>query len=229
MREKSIEEHKEHINFFNKLLEKTEIAFRQSDVFNNFKDKNWGYSITATRLIKNKPVIVGFNWGAGNNWDLEFKDQAIQKDYPFSSFSGLYAELGSFVKVVNLFSKYLPEANSGIQTNFCFFRSQYEHQISGKDKELCAPLFEELIEYLKPSMLITFSRSLNEYLNLKEKIIDKQILEIQSKNKTIYATKGSVLIGDKKIDYYNLPHPNYPIKTEARLKAWDFCFKRMNY
>ena len=197
-------------------------------MYNNFKKENWGYSVTATYLKKKSPVIVGFNWGAGNNWKKDNKTEVIQKDYPFSPFNGLYDELGSFKKVVTLFHEYLPHAIYGVQTNFCFFRSQYEHQISSYDKELCAPLFEELINYLEPSKLITFSNSLNEYFNQKGKIIAKQVLNIQSKNKTFNVTKGRILIKDKEIDYFNLLHPNYPITTEARLKAWDFCFERMN-
>lgn len=224
MNEEEKKKNKEHIKFFNNLLKKTDIAFRKSDVYNNFKNENWGYSVTATRFDKNKPVVVGFNWGAGNNWKGENKTETIQKEYPLSSFSGLHDELGSFVRVVNLFKIFLPQANTGIQTNFCFFRSQHEHQISSNDKQLCAPLFEELIEYLEPSALITFSRTLNNYFEQNGKIIDKQILAIQSKNKTTYASKGSILIKGNKIDYYNLPHPNYPITTEVRLKAWVYCF-----
>jgi len=227
MREERIEENKEQIAFFNELLKKTEIVFRKSDVYNKYKEENWGYSVTATYLKKKSPVIVGFNWGAGNNWKKDNTIEAIQNDYPFSPFNGLYDELGSFKKVVTLFHEYLPQATYGVQTNFCFFRSQYEHQISQHDKELCAPLFEELINYLEPSKLITFSNSLNGYFNQKGKIKAKQVLNIQSKNKTFNVTKGRILIKDKEIDYFNLPHPNYPITTEARLKAWDFCFERM--
>lgn len=221
-------QHKSHIEFFKKLLSETETVFRKSEVFANYNKENWGYSITATRLEKNKPVIVGFNWGAGNNWKNENKIETIQKDYPFSSFSGLYDELGSFARVVNLFNKYLPEANNGVQTNFCFFRSQHEHQISDNDKKLCSPLFEELINYLEPSMLITFSSSLNDFFEKNGKIIEKQILKIHSKNNEVKAIKGTILINDRQIEYYNLPHPNYPITTEARLKAWEHCFGDKN-
>lgn len=224
--DKRIKKNKEHVKFFNELLEKTENAFRQSDILNNYKSKNWGYSITATRFEKNKPLIVGFNWGAGEKWEEKNKTETIQKSYPLSSFSSLDAdELGSFIKVVSLFTKYLPEANSGIQTNFCFFRSQYEYQISANDRERCTPLFEELIKYLEPTMLLSFSRYLDKYFTQTNRIIDKQTAKIKSNNRIIYASKGSVKINNDKINYFNLPHPNYQITTEARLKAWDYCFK----
>ena len=32
----------------------------------------------------------------------------------------------------------------------------------------------------------------------------------------------------EKIDYVYLPHPNDPIRSDARRKAWEFCFSREN-
>lgn len=215
------------INFFKELLNETEIAFRQSHVYKKFKEKKWGYSITATKFQKHKPLILGFNWGAGKNWQKDHKEEQIQhvQNYQLlKSFKDSYNTLGSFKKVVNLFDKYLPRANNGVQTNFCFFRSYKENQITLEDIKLCTPLFEKLVDYLEPSEIITFSRYLNNYFDTNNKIIDKKVKNIKSNNKTINTTKGSIMIKGKKIDYYNLPHPNYPITTKARTDAWDFCF-----
>ena len=41
-----------------------------------------------------------------------------------------------------------------VQVNYCFFRSETESQISPDDILLSGDLFDELIEYLEPSMLI---------------------------------------------------------------------------
>lgn len=214
----------DHINFFKKLLSKTEDAYRESDVYNKYKDKNWGYSVTATRFEKNIPLIVGFNWGAGKEWD---EKRPIQKDYPHPLFGQIENEkLGSFKRIINFFDKYIPMANYGIQSNFCFFRSQHEYQISNKDKQSCIPLFVELVEYLEPSIIINFSRFLDEYFPQTNIIIDKQTSQIKSNNRHVYASKGSVVINNNKIDYFNLPHPNSRITSEARLKAWDFCFRK---
>jgi len=214
-----IMENKEHIEFFNKLLEKTKEAYYLSDVYNNFASKNWAYSVTATSFKKNDKVIVGFNWGAAKGYSYE-----PQKDYPLKNFISQYEDLGSFKRIVNWFYKYfdhIPE----IQVNYCFFRSEKEEQISKKDLELSSKLFDELIEYLMPSMIISFSQSLNTYLKNSSKLLDVKTKPITSTNKTFEVTKGKVFIAKNKIDYFNLPHPNYPITGDARQEAWDFCFK----
>ena len=219
LKKEKIMENKEHIDFFNKLLKKTEHAFLKSDVYKNHKQKNWGYSVTATSFKKNDKVIIGFNWGAEKG-----ESYGAQQSYPLKNFPSLYDELGSFKRTFNWFHKYFEEMPY-VQTNYCFFRSETENQITPDDLKLSSKLFDELIEYLEPTMLITFSRSLNEYLEKTDKLTNIKPLEIKSGNKTVYASKGYVKISNQEIEYFNLPHPNYPITRDAREKAWNFCFQ----
>lgn len=224
LKEKRTMENKEHIKFFNELLEKTKDVYYQSDVFKNYGNKNWGYSVTATSFEKHAKVIVGFNWGAGKEWNVKEGSNGAQDKYPTKNFSSSYDELGSLKRTISFFHNYF-EIIPEVQVNYCFFRSEKEDQITSNDLKLSGGLFDSLIQYLEPSMLISFSRFLNDHLSKTDKLTSENILEIKSGNKHFSVTKGKVKINKKEIDYFNLPHPNYPITREARVKAWDFCFK----
>ncbi len=220
-------ENKDHIAFFNKLLTKTEAAYYQSEVYINHKQKDWGYSITATSFVKNEKVIVGFNWGVDEEWVAQGNSYGAQKDYPLANFASNYEDLGSFKRTLPFFYKHF-EFIPQVQTNYCFFRSEMESQISPDDLVICGDLFDELIKYLEPSMLITFSRSLNAYLKQQGKLTSEDKL-IESGKIHFTVTKGTVDISGKSVPYYNLPHPNYPIRGESREEAWDYCFGEAKY
>ena len=230
LKQQRLDEHKGHIAFFNVLLKEIENAYQESDVFKIYKEKNWGYSVTATSFRKNSPVVVGFNWGSGKNWQKENKINVIQKDYQFSSFGNLYNELGSLKRVAKLFYSYFPEGMNCVQTNFCFFRSEKENQISAKDLELCTPIFEKLIKYLEPSIIISFSHKLHDYFAKENMLKDTTTKNIEYKsgnnNRILNVCKGKVKIGNFMIEYCKLPHPNYPIHSEVRTKAWEYCFQK---
>lgn len=191
-------ENKEHIDFFKKLLEKTKDAYYKSDVFKMHGQMNWGYSLTSTSLKKNEKVIAGFNWGVDNRWIEQGNSYGAQIDYPSKNFCSSYDNLGSFKRTINLFYKYF-EIIPEIQTNYCFFRSEKENQITAKDLDLCSRLFDELIEYLEPSMLISFSKSLNNYFETTGRLINKDTLEVKAGSKILSVTKGNVKVFNKEI------------------------------
>lgn len=227
LRAERIKKEKENIAFFTELLYSVKQSYLISDVYNKFKDKEWYYSISSTRLSKNKPLILGFNWGVDSKMEKSGIKHNPQSEYPFAYFEGLYDELGSFKRVVTLFHEYFPKALVGTQTNFCFFRTENESQLTHRDIELCIPIFEKLLDYLNPSCIISFSRPLHNYLLLnKENKVDT--IKIPSGKKTVFATKGIITINNTKIKYYNLPHPNnyrFHHEFEPIEKAWEYCFK----
>ncbi len=220
LREERIEKEKENITFFTKLLYSVKQAFLLSDVYKNFKQNEWYYSVTATKLEKNKPLIVGFNWGAEKTYKYN-----PQCEYPFTLFEGLYDELGSLKRVIPLFHEYYTKALFGVQTNFCFFRSKKESQISYNDLTLCKSLFEKYLDYVNPSVIISFSAKLRNYFVENNLVTDKKSLYIKFLKgqleiiKATYKTKSG-----KIIDFIYLPHPNTPVSNEERIKAWKFCF-----
>ncbi len=213
-------EHKESIAFFNESLNDTKKVFEKSDIYEDSVKNNWWYSVSATGIFIGKPLIVGFNWGAAQGVLYE-----PQKEYRFETFEGLYDELGSFKRTIKYFHVYCPLALSGMQTNFCFFRSPKESDISSRDLELSLPLFLKYVEYIKPSMLITFSGSLIKYLIKNELLVDHKVKQISNGKSTISPLKGKFVANNQKIDLVYLHHPNSPVKAEARNEAWEYCFR----
>jgi len=204
----------EEINFFNELLAETKIAYNQSSI----KGKGWCYSVTATRIMKNKPLIVGFNWG------VDTSKHEAQKEYPDVCFGDNYKDLGSLKRIIPYFKKYYPDALSGMQTNFCFFRSEKENQVSESDLKLSSELFDKYLDYSAPSIIISFSKKLCEYLERKGKLSLIEKKDIKSGNKIIQPFKAKLQHSNNLIGFISLPHPNYPITTNARDGAWEFCF-----
>lgn len=206
---------KGHIAFFNSLLKMTKAAYIKSVVYKDHGKKDWGYSVTATSFEKNEKVIVGFNWSVDKEWGDKGNSYGAQSNYPLTNFASNYKDLGSFKRTLPFFYRHF-ESLPKVQTNYCFFRSETEDQISQKDLELSNVLFNELIDYLAPSMLISFSKSLDKYLIGEGRISNLDEHPIQSGNKQFSVTKGSIDISGKSVPYYNLPHPNYPIRGESR-------------
>ena len=222
MRVSRIKDEIENISFFNQLLYEVRQAYYLSNVYLKNKDKEWYYSITATKFSRNKPLIIGFNWGVDNKWIEKGNKYTPQCNYPLSNFTGIYDELGSFKRTINLFHQYFTSALYGTQLNYCFFRSENEKQITKEDLELCKPIFEKIVNYLEPRCIISFTRKTHFLTSIDSQITTQ---EIPNGKSTLFVSKGKVLINEKLIDFYNLPHPNHQVNSEARSKAWEKCFK----
>ena len=219
--------HRAHIEFFEKLLSQTDKVYRQSEIYSKYKENDWGYSISSTSFHKNEKVIVGLNWGVDSSLSDRGKSHGVQKEYPLKDFSNLGVDLGSFSRTIGYFHRYF-DVLPKVQTNYCFFRSENESQIRN-DLSLCNKLFESLMEYLQPSMIISFSKALNNFFDKANmlKVEKDGILEIASGNKVFTVVKGFVNLSGREIKYINLPHPNYPILGTSRDKAWEFCFGKI--
>jgi len=213
----------EEINFFNELLAKTKEAYNHCDI----RGKQWGFSVSATRIMKNKPLIIGFNWGVDS---IQRGGKCeIQKEYPDKCFEDNYKELGSLKRVIPYFKNYYPDALSGMQTNFCFFRSEKEDQVSEGDLKLSSELFDKYLDYSDPSIIISFSKKLSEYLERKGKLKHIQKEEIKSGKKIIQPIRAKFQhTNNNLVPFISLPHPNYPLLREARDKAWEFCFDKIS-
>lgn len=223
--ESRIKESKHEIEFFNQLINKTKIAFDKSDV-KKLKDNNgWGYAVTATMFKKNRPLIIGFNWGVDAKWVNAGNEYGAQENYPFKHFESNYDEMAPLNKTIPFFHEYFSEALTGMQTNFCFFRSEKESQISERDLELSTELFYEYLNYTQPSCVISFSNSVKDYLIKIGELEDIKPKEITSNNKIIRPIRAKLKLNDKKIDFIYLPHPNSPISSKAREAAWKYCFE----
>ena len=179
----------------------------------------WYYSLVTTAMEKGYPLILGFNWGASQNGkysaqslitQLKFKDQ----------------DLGSLSRIFPYCKEYLgcDFLDKASQSNYCFFRSNKENQITPEDVELCKHIFEKLIDVVQPSSILCFSAKLRDYLIENKRLSNCQIEVIEYKRGSVnmtYLAMKAILNSGVEIKF--LPHPNYPITNVARSEAWEFC------
>ena len=181
--------------------------------------QTWGYSLVTSAMEKSAPLILGFNWGANkgakypNQESLEVKNLEIQ-------------EVGSLNRIFPFVRHYFGEEylSKASQSNYCFFRSKTESQITPADIERCRPVFIKLIEILEPSAIICLSAKLRKHL-----LDSNQVSELREK--VIKFKRGSRLVEfvacrgtfTTDVDIKFLPHPNFPMTRDARLEAWKFC------
>jgi len=219
------------IEDFRDLLKDTDAAFNQSDIKEYAQQNNfsWAYSVSATKIVPNNILILGFNWGAEHGYEY-----SPQRELPKCSFMELKQEdFGSLKRILPYLRKYIPEdkvINIG-QSNYCFFRSRKESQISGNDLGLSKPLFMKFVSLAQPSTLIILSGSLREYLLNHYPCSDLSTSSPYCFSRggweyQYQTLKGRVMIGTNDVPFYSLPHPNYPIPSRMRDASWQFCFKR---
>jgi len=204
------------------LLNKIKQSYLHSDI--RKVNPSLSYSISSTRLTKNAPLIVGFNWGSG-----EEKYYSPQNEIPKNSFFEISpSDLGSMVRIIPYLKKYLSkkELEEIGQTNFCFFRSYKEFQISKYDLDLCSEIFIDLLKIVKPSFILSFTSKLRDFMLNKSMLIDIQEKSFPFRRGTIvshYRTIKARLKATGSIIYF-LPHQNYRLPSDLRNDCWDFCF-----
>jgi hypothetical protein len=208
-----------------RLFQDTKAAFDKAPIklYASEKGFTWSYSILSTRPKLGATMLVGFNWGAAGNHQY-----APQSVLPNKTFKQLFEnnELGSFQRVYSLLNEYFAEdVEDCVQTNYCFFRSKMETEITSGDLALSTPLFNSLIELLQPKRIIGFSKKLHSYYLEHGLLIAEQTATFQSNTRTLTATKGILEINGQQVSIYFLPHPNAKFTTAARKNAWDYCFR----
>lgn len=213
------------------LLKELSIAYEKSDNRNNRycikNKKKWGYELVQTALIEKQPMIIGFNWGVDNTWKEYLNGNQYEHQSSVYKQHFMKIHMASLKRAMNSSKKECPDIDfhNGSHSNFCFFRSEREDQITQKDINLCIPIFEKLIKIVNPSIVFCFSSKARDYLSESGLIHEKKEKSISLKTNgrrknTFKAVKG-IINEDTLI--YCLPHPNSKIKKEVRQMAWDFC------
>lgn len=205
----------------NNLLAGLGPVYKQSDIGRYCLNKGheWHYSLITTTMKKGGPLILGFNWGATQ--DEEYSPQESIKPAVFRG-----SDVGSLSRIFPYCEKYFGNdfLDSTSQSNYCFFRSNNESQITPNDIALCEPIFEKLIAVMEPSSILCFSSKLRNYLLNSNRVKFKESTKISYKRgsvQMIYEPIKAILTTGTEIKF--LPHPNYPMKKEARDRAWEFC------
>ena len=201
------------------LLQEIDRAYAKSNLKKQHKE--WSYALFGSKPIDNPILLLGLNFGAaGDTYTAQTLD-GIKQAKPFSDMN--IDDLGkSFLRLKNYISNYEKiDIGKIVWSNFCFFRSQSENELSKEDIDLTKPIFKKLLHHTKPIEIICVSKSLYNFLN-NEKLIKNK----QEKNIKINAENTYTVIKATLYDYpfYCLPHPNYPATKEGRKKCWDFCF-----
>lgn len=210
-------------NELHALLSEVAVAYEQSEIkkiceVGNFE---WHYSLITGTLVKGGPLILGYNWGASQNETYKHKPQTTIENAIFKT-----QDVGSLKRIFPYCEKYFGTdfLEQTSQSNYCFFRSKNEGQISNKDIALCEPIFEKLISTLAPSYILCLSSKLRDYLISGNKLKDIESTNIHFRRgnvDTTYQAMKAKLKSGATIVF--LPHPNYPMKKEAREQAWAFC------
>lgn len=198
------------IILFNKYLESIKKSYEDSDI----KKSNWYYSLSSTPLYKNAVVLCGLNWGVS-------KDHKPQDEYPSQNFLD-NKDLGSFVRIKEYINTYLPTDFhlKIVQINLCFFRSENEKQLNNKDFDLNVDIFKNLVKDLQPKIFIACSVKIIDVLKDCLGTIEQK--NIANGRKIIQLKKSNFIeeYGGGSIAY--IPHPNYPLKANARIQAWKY-------
>ena len=205
----------------NELLQQLGPIYDASDIKKTCEKDSlkWGYSLVTSALERSAPLILGFNWGANQN-----ESYSNQKSVEMTNFEK--EDVGSLTRIFPFIRNYFGEEylSKVSQSNYVFFRSKTESQITPADIERCRPVFIKLIEILEPSAIICLSAKLRKHL-----IDSNQVSELREK--VIKFKRGSRLVEfvacrgtfTADVDIKFLPHPNFPMTRDARLEAWKFC------
>lgn len=208
----------------NTLLEKLDKIYDESDIkkYCTHQKQSWGYSLVITPMEPGAPLILGFNWGASQGEKYENQSNIEKTNFLNVKDIGSLKRIFPFI-YQHLGEDYLVKTS---QSNYCFFRSKAENQISEADIKRCSGIFDELIEVLAPSSIICLSAKLRKYMIMTEKVCNRQEKTISfnrgNANIEFVAIRGTLASG---VGINFLPHPNYPMTCEARSKAWQFCYK----
>jgi len=189
---------------------------------------NWGLSICATPIQFEEIMIIGINWGGGGVSDKY--EYTVQEHMPsFDEFKSQYEKNEyRFLKRINNFSKIFLslELSEGKfnYSNLCFFRTPDVKKLEDKDFEVCAEIFECIINKIRPKKIISFGTGNIKYL--KKYFNEKFKAEPVTVEGTSHTSFVGSLCGFK---FYNLPHPMArKLSDDTYAKIWHKLFSNVH-
>lgn len=187
-------------------------AWNESDI--KKKHPEWAWSLAATQLYTDSLVIVGFNWGAAVK--EKYQPQESLPDQPWPK-----QDLGSLARTLPYLQTHFPDIDLDrvVQTNYCFFRSHKEGDISSRDVALSHHIFLDLLRDLRPKHILVFSAILRD--RILPQLSQIKEAKITSGKKKPRALRAIWSIDEREIPVGIVPHPNNAITGEARKMCWD--------
>lgn len=201
-------------------------------------NKEWHYSLLGSKFIENPVLLIGLNWGAGTEArknketgikervDIIYKPQTIDGCENLPAFHEMTInDLGSsFIRLKNYIKEYGKISIENVTwTNYCFFRSYSDKELTAEDYKLTEPIFANLLDISRPRSMICVSKALYNFLNNQNLLEDKKEKIIKIHSKSNYTVVKAKL---HNYDFFCLPHPNTPATSKARKECWDFCFEQ---
>lgn len=222
-----------HSRFLEGLLKETKSAYERSDII--LQQPELYYSVLYSEIQPEKPFILKLNENVKaeydkNKWLLPAFRNSFQPvksgDLPLGNFSSASLNDKALGHAFDYLRRFCPEALKGTYANYCFFRSKKENDISLKDLHLSRELFERLLAYARPTILISFSARLRDYFLDSGQFIEPKLKPIRSGGASALPMRGALWFNENRIDFCYLPHPNAKLSPEAREEAWEFVFGR---
>lgn len=183
--------------------------------------KSYGYSVSATPLYVDAPLVLGINWGGSPesntpsppcNWD-ELRD------------------IGSLRNIKKFLKKYINEDNKFIvQANVSPLRTPKESGLDEMDLKASAKDFlPVLVEFIQPKFILFLGtgRTLSIVHTVFLKKFEVEHFKVQQANKIFWGYHGYFHVADLKVPVLVLPHPMARIKTCTKEKLWDLGFDHL--
>lgn len=223
---------------FDLLVKEIKLAYASSDIKKRYADEkglNWHWDV-CTRIIPHSALILGFNPGAKDKECYKPQMEPCNEGFLDVCNGRNGHDAGSLSRLLSYLGKYPKFFPQSVieqmgQANYCFFRSQNAGQISDKDLLLCQPIFRRFLAIARPSMILCVSSRAQGFLVESGMVSAESLVEsppfIFHKGQTTveyHSKTGLILLDNKKVPVYFLPHPNYRIPTDVRERAWAFCF-----
>jgi uracil-DNA glycosylase family 4 len=209
--------------FFNKLLEEAKEAFGKSKLrfHQDRKNLNWGLSICATPILREKGVIMGINWGGGSKADdAIYKTQSVmptKNDFLDHYEKGHYRFIDKSKKLIEEFLKIDVDSIEFNYTNLCLFRSPETSDLGYEDIQLCLPIVKEFVEFINPPWILSVGNS--NVIHLGDNI--NYLNKIHTEGTAHNGYTGN-LWGHQ---FYSVPHPNARKLTgDIRHAIWKNVF-----
>ncbi len=177
--------------------------------------RRWGYSICATPLETELPLVMGMNWGGSGEFEVQ-SEMPDKQGFIDDLNKGHYRFLTRSSRLLKTYGEIDIWSGNFNYTNFCFFRSPNAKYLHNDDYALSLDILERLIKGIQPSKIICLTTSVISH------IPDKGTLQlIQSSGQRTYHAYQGQLFG---FPFYCVPHPNAHVPTMQREELWRQCF-----
>lgn len=182
-----------------------------------------GYSVAATPLYNNTPLILGINWGGNESSNVQQSEPSVSKWND--------ADVGSLRNIKRLLHEHLAEDYEFlVQANVSPLRTPTEGKLDEDDLESAATGFlPALVKLVQPKyilflgtgrLLSVVRRSFGEKLRLEQ-------FELTHARKRWFTYYGSLHLDGRIVRVLVLPHPMARISNSVKIKLWYWVFNQM--